>query len=64
MSTSSKSSDHYCSPDLIDRITSGLQKMGKSVATVTMDDLVGVDEFHVRGPMATREIVKLLDPPT
>ncbi len=62
MSTSSKSSDHYCSPDLIDRITSGLQKMGKSVATVTMDDLVGVDEFHVRGPMATREIVKLLDP--
>ena len=62
MVTSIKSSEHYCSPDLMNRITSGLQKMGKSAETVTMDDLVSVDEFHVRGPMATQEIIKLLQP--
>jgi len=62
MVTSIKSNDHYCSPDLINRITSGLQKMGKSAETVTMDNLVSVDEFHVRGPMATQEIIKLLQP--
>jgi len=62
MVTSSKSSEHYCNPDLIDRITSGLQKMGKSTDTVTMEDLVGVDEFHLRGPTATQELIKLLQP--
>ncbi len=62
MVTSSKSSEHYCNPDLINRISSGLQKMGKSAETVTMEDLVGVDEFHVRGAMATQDVIKLLQP--
>ena len=60
MITPAKGSEHYCSPDLIERITSGLQKMGKSTETVTIDDLAGVDEFHLRGPKATQEIIDLL----
>ncbi len=62
MVTSIKTSEHYSNPELINRIKLGLQKMGKSAETVTLDDLVSVDEFHVRGPMATQEIIKLLQP--
>jgi ubiquinone/menaquinone biosynthesis C-methylase UbiE len=62
MVTPDKISEHYCSPDLINRITSGLQKMGKSIDTVTIDDLASVDEFHLRGPKATLEIIELLQP--
>ena len=62
MSTPTKSNKHYSNPDLISHITAGLQSIGISPETVTMDDLVSVDEFHVRGAMATQEIINLLQP--
>ncbi len=46
--------DHYASPGLLQRIVQGLEAIGKSPASVELDDLAAVDEFHLRGPAATR----------
>jgi len=51
----------YERPGLLDRIGVGLQKEGKSLATVTLDDLAAVDEFHLRGPAATNALIEMLD---
>jgi len=50
----------YYSPDgLYDRILAGLRTLWKDPATVTLDDLQPVDEFHIRGDAATRELIAL-----
>ncbi len=53
--------NHYASPGLYERIVQGLEAIGKSPATVDLDDLSAVDEFHLRGPEATQELIKILD---
>ena len=45
---------HYASPGLSERIVQGLEAIGKSPASVDLDDLAALDEFHLRGPAATR----------
>jgi len=45
---------YYTPTDLYDRILDGLAKLG-----VTLDDLAPVDEFHIRGDVATRELIDL-----
>jgi len=62
MTTSMKSDKHYCNSELIDQISSGLKQMGKSTHALTIDDFMGVDEFHVKGAKATHELIKLLQP--
>ncbi len=52
---------HYTSPGLIERIVQGLEAIGKSTASVDLDDLSALDEFHLRGPAATRELIEILD---
>ncbi len=52
---------HYASPGLYERIVQGLEAIGKSPATVDLDDLAAVDEFHLRGPAATQELIEILD---
>ncbi len=52
---------HYTSPGLSDRIVKGLKAIGKSPASVGFDDLAALDEFHLRGPAATRELIEILD---
>ncbi len=52
---------HYASPGLYERIVQGLEGIGKSPASVDLDDLAAVDEFHLRGPAATRELIEILD---
>ncbi len=52
---------HYASPGLYERIVQGLEAIGKSPATVDLDDLAAVDEFHFRGPAATQELIEILD---
>ena len=44
---------HYSIEDIIGRIKSGLTKTGKSVSTVTVDELSLADEFHIGGRKAT-----------
>ncbi len=53
--------NHYASPGLCERIVQGLGAIGKSPATVDLEDLAAVDEFHLRGPEATQELIEILD---
>ena len=52
---------HYASPGLYERIVQGLEPIGKSPASVDLDDLAALDEFHLRGPAATQELIEILD---
>jgi len=50
---------YYSPNDLYNRIIDGLNKLGKDLSKVTLDDLQPVDEFHIRGDTATKELIKL-----
>jgi len=50
---------YYTPSDLYDRILEGLARLGLELAEVTIDDLAPVDEFHIRGDEATRELIEL-----
>lgn len=50
---------YYSPNDLYNKIISGLNKLGKDLSKVTPDDLQPVDEFHIRGDTATKELIKL-----
>ena len=52
---------HYASPGLYERIVQGLEAIGKFPASVDLDDLAALDEFHLREPAATRELIEILD---
>jgi ubiquinone/menaquinone biosynthesis C-methylase UbiE len=52
--------DHYAREGLVAAITDGVQALGKTPATVTVEDLAVVDEFHVGGRAATMELVRQL----
>ncbi len=53
-------STHYTHGSLVDVITAGVHKLGKTVATVSVDDLSPVDEFHVGGRVATEALLEQL----
>jgi SAM-dependent methyltransferase len=50
---------YYSPNDLYNSIIDGLNQIGKDLAQITIDDLQPVDEFHIRGDTATRELIKL-----
>jgi MPBQ/MSBQ methyltransferase len=50
---------YYSPNDLFNKIIEGLDNIGKDLSTVTLDDLQPVDEFHIRGDTATRELIDL-----
>lgn len=50
---------YYSPNDLYNRIIEGLHKLGKDLSKITLDDLQPVDEFHIRGDAATKELIKL-----
>jgi SAM-dependent methyltransferase len=50
---------YYSPNDLYNRILEGLDEIGKDLSKLTLDDLQPVDEFHIRGDVATRELIKL-----
>ena len=50
---------YYSPNDLYNRIIEGLNEIGKDLSKVTLDDLQPVDEFHIRGDIATKELIKL-----
>jgi ubiquinone/menaquinone biosynthesis C-methylase UbiE len=58
----SKVSYHYARSNLIHAIRDGVDRIGKTTATVTIDDLALVDEFHIGGRKATEELVAQLGP--
>lgn len=50
---------YYSPNDLYNKIIDGLNRLGKDLSKVTLDDLQPVDEFHIRGDTATKELIKL-----
>ena len=50
---------YYSPNDLYNRIIDGLNKIGKELSTITLEDLHPVDEFHIRGTVATKELIQL-----
>jgi len=58
-----KTIEQHWAPDspgeLLSRIDQGLLKLGKDIDALTQDDLLAVDEFHIRGREATTELAAL-----
>ncbi len=52
--------NHYTRGDLLSAILAGVEKLGKTPETVTIDDLAPVDEFHIGGRVATRAFLDQL----
>lgn len=50
---------YYSPSDLYNKIIDALNNLGKDLSKVTLDDLQPVDEFHIRGDAATKELIKL-----
>jgi len=53
--------EHYSSGALLAAIQAGIESMGRTPQTVSVDDLGPVDEFHVGGRSATAELCAHLD---
>jgi ubiquinone/menaquinone biosynthesis C-methylase UbiE len=52
--------DHYARSELVAAIRDGLARLGKTESTVTAEDLAPVDEFHIGGRAATKELAQQL----
>ena len=48
---------HYTHGQLLDRILSGVEAIGKTPDTVTVDELAPADEFHIGGRQASEEFI-------
>lgn len=60
MSNEIKPVHRYYSPnDLYNRIIGGLVELGKDLSKLKLEDLHPVDEFHIRGTVATNELIAL-----
>ena len=53
-------SAHYASAGLLDAISDGVARLGKTPATVMVEDLAPVDEFHSGGRQASEEFLRQL----
>lgn len=60
MGPDNKISRHYARGDLLEVILAGVEKMGKTPDTLTIDDLAPVDEFHIGGREASRDFLDQL----
>jgi ubiquinone/menaquinone biosynthesis C-methylase UbiE len=61
MSYDKSVSDHYLHGNLLKAIESALPALGKTIQTVTIEDLAAVDEFHIGGRLATDHLLNQLD---
>lgn len=53
--------NHYAHGGLLKAIGDGIAKLGKTTASVSLDDLGPVDEFHIGGRVATQSFLDQLD---
>lgn len=60
MSVESNIVEHYGAGELLTAIEAGLEALGKTASTVTIDDLGPVDEFHIGGRAATSALCERL----
>ncbi len=61
MSNDKAVSEHYTHGDLLNSIQAALAKLGKTVDSVTIEDLAPVDEFHIGGRQATEHFLSQLN---
>jgi SAM-dependent methyltransferase len=52
---------HYTRSDLLQAISAGVERLGKTTETVAIEDLAPVDEFHIGGSLATRSFLDQVD---
>lgn len=50
---------YYSPNNLYNKIIDGLNGIGRDLSAITPDDLQPVDEFHIRGDVATKELIEL-----
>jgi ubiquinone/menaquinone biosynthesis C-methylase UbiE len=62
MRTEQQVTQHYGSTGIAERVLAALREVHGLDAPVTVDALAPLDQFHGRGPLATRELVELLKP--
>jgi SAM-dependent methyltransferase len=60
MSDETQVARHWAQGDVYARVVSVLQKAGKSLDSVTVEDLAPVDHFHARGFLATVDLADRL----
>ncbi|MDJ0756743.1 MAG: class I SAM-dependent methyltransferase [Ardenticatenaceae bacterium] len=63
MSNEKTVSNHYLHGDLLQAIQSAIAKSGKTIDNVTVEDLASVDEFHIGGRFATKNLLSQLNFP-
>ena len=63
MSNDEAVSGHYTHGDLLNTIQGAIAKLGKTVDSVTIEDLAPVDEFHIGGRQATEHFLSQLNFP-
>jgi len=61
MPNSNLVANHYTHGSLVDAIRDGIQKLGKTIDSVDIDDLGPVDEFHIGGRIATESFLDQLN---
>lgn len=61
MLTQQDISAHYTHGKLIAAIRGGIESLGKTTDSVTIDDLAPVDEFHIGGRQASEHFLEQLD---
>ncbi len=54
-------SEHYTHGELLGAIQASVIKLGKTIDSVTIEDLAPVDEFHIGGRLATDNLLDQLD---
>lgn len=52
---------HYTHGSLLEKISIGIESLGKTPHTVTVDELAPVDEFHIGGRQASEEFITQLN---
>ena len=52
---------HYTRANLAERLLAALKQAGKDPNALTRDDLAGIEEFHLRGRDATRDLARLAE---
>ena len=60
MTTQQDMSTHYTRGNLIATIRGGVESLGKTINSVTVDDLAPVDEFHIGGRQASDHFIDQL----
>ncbi len=52
---------HYTQANFVERLLAALKQAGKDPNALTRDDLAGIEEFHLRGRDATRDLARLAE---